>query len=70
MDYLIYYVEFGFVFNIWLILKFVKKNEENIILIDGLNVFLLNFFCYIVLKFLMLKVIMNNFFIMRINVGI
>lgn len=58
MDYLIYYVEFGFVFNIWLILKFVKKNEENIILIDGLNVFLLNFFCYIVLKFFNVKV--NN----------
>lgn len=58
MDYLIYYVEFGFVFNIWLILKFVKKNEENIILIDGLNVFLLNFFCYIVLKFFKVKV--NN----------
>lgn len=58
MDYLIYYVEFGFVFNIWLILKFVKKNEENIILIDGLNVFLLNFFCYIVFKFFKVKV--NN----------
>lgn len=58
MDYLIYYVEFGFVFNIWLISKFVKKNEENIILIDGLNVFLLNFFCYIVFKFFKVKV--NN----------
>lgn len=58
MDYLIYYVEFGFVFNIWLILKFVKKNEENIILIDGLNVFLLNFFCYIVFKYFKVKV--NN----------
>lgn len=70
MDHLIYYAEFGFVFNTWLTSKFAKKNEENTTLIDGLNVSLLNSFCYIALKFLMSKVIMNNFSIMRINAGI
>lgn len=51
MDHLIYYAEFGFVFNTWLTSKFAKKNEENTTLIDGLNVSLLNSFCYIALKF-------------------
>lgn len=58
MDHLIYYAEFGFVFNTWLTSKFAQKNEENTTLIDGLNVSLLNSFCYIALKFFKVKV--NN----------
>lgn len=58
MDHLIYYAEFGFVFNTWLTSKFAKKNEENTTLIDGLYVSLLNSFCYIALKFFKFKV--NN----------